>query len=56
MTFTNTDCVGQDWYLWRKVAGQVTKRARKQVTGHATGQVCEEINPIKYKITQEIFK
>ncbi len=57
MTLTKTDCVGKDWYWgWRKVAGQVKYQVCEQVSGHVTDQVYEEINPIKYKISQDINK
>ena len=57
MTFTNTDCAEKDWYWgWRKVAGQVKYQVSVQVSDHATDQVYEEINPIKYKISQDINK
>ena len=57
MTLTKTDCVGKDWYWgWRKVAGQVKYQVAVQVSGHVTDQVYEEINPIKYKISQDINK
>ena len=47
MTFTNTDCVENDW-SWYKVRGKATWQVN--------GQVYKQINPIRNKITQEINK
>ena len=55
MTFTNTDCVENDW-SWYKVWDKATWQVNGQVDYQVNGQVYKQINPIRNKITQEINK
>ena len=53
MNFTNTDCVGEDiyWHFDGQQHGQVNCQVNCQVW-----QMYDQINLIKFKITQEINK
>ena len=55
MNFTNTDCVGKNWY-WYDVWGHVTWQVKEPVDEQVKWQVDAQIYPIRYKITQEINK
>jgi len=54
MTFTNTDCVHRSWRSdgWWQLEGTVWRKVYLEMEN----QVYKQINPIKYKIKQEIKK
>jgi hypothetical protein len=56
MNFTNTDCVESIMldYLW--VGLLLNSHSNTQVHEQVNWQLSGQINPIKYKITQEINK
>ena len=55
MTFTNTDCVGNNWY-WYEVCLQVKDQVFDQVRNQVPHQVFEQIKSIRNKIQQETKK
>ena len=57
MTFTNTDSVNPKtvyWNFYHEIHGQMFSQVGWQVTEQARWQVYYQIEPIQYKLVQEI--